>query len=86
MHTWIIIANIFIHSHFIDDGEHVYELFAVDRGVEHYITYTGKKLPVVDNKPFFAKITVDCSTVVIPVGTRGDLKTAEHCSAIAIEF
>ena len=86
IHTWIIIANVFVYSHFIDKGEHVYELFAIDRGVEHYITYSGDRLPVLDSKLFFAKITADCITAVIPMGIHGDLQTVERCSATTIEF
>jgi len=81
----VIMANFFVQLHYVDDGQHVYQLKGVDKGIEYNVTYVGKALPVDDNKKFFAAIEAECETVIMP-SLNGMSKRIELCEAKDIHY
>jgi hypothetical protein len=67
-----VVANFFVKFHIVEQGVHTYTLLGVqndsnmDAGIEYYIAYTGPKLPVDDNKKFYARIVAECMQVESP--------------------
>jgi hypothetical protein len=90
MKTILIIANFFVHHHGVDNNAHTYELFGVmnqsieDSGVEHFIAYTGPKLPVDDAKKFYAEILAECED--FSSMEHGRNVTRRVCTATKISF
>lgn len=91
--TLLVVANFFVKFHIVEEGVHTYTILGVqndseyDAGIEYYITYTGAKLPVLDNSKFYAKIIAECMTTVSPsesMPTR--LQRSRVCEAKSITF
>lgn len=69
--TIMIVANFWVHGHGVeDDGTHNYLLHGMqndsneDCGIEYDLSYSGPKLPVDDNKKFYARIIASCEDTI----------------------
>jgi hypothetical protein len=88
-----VVANFFVQFHIFEDGQHTYTLLGVqndseyDAGIEYYISYSGKALPVDDKKKFFAKIKVECIEVLSQNESVPSMqKRSRICEAVDIQF
>ena len=83
--TVLIVANFFVQLHYVDDGQHVYQLKGTDKGIEYNVTYEGKALPVDDSKKFFAIIEAECDNSIIPE-INGMWKNVQICLVNGIKY
>ena len=91
--TFVVIANFFVKLHIMENNVHTYTLFGVqndsinDSGIEYYITYVGDKLPVDDNKKFYARIVAECLNVSSPSEHAPEvISRSRICEAESISY
>lgn len=90
--TFVIVANFFVQSHFIEGEQHIYTLLGVqndsneDAGIEYYIAYSGAKLPVNDAKKFYARIVAECYMQEEPSQSPSGMTHRRMCEAVSISF
>lgn len=97
--TLLIVANFWVKAHDVeDDGTHNYLLHGCqndsdeDYCIEYDLSYSGSKLPVNDDKKFYARIVADCEDTVGQDEVRTSLvvlvldKYMRACQVVSISY
>lgn len=64
--SFLIVANFFVKFHIVEGNVHTYTMSAVYNGQSFNVVHSGEKLPIDDDKKFFARIKAECIEVADP--------------------